>query len=79
MGFLDKLKKTAKQAQDKAEDFAAEHSEQIEKGIDAAAKFADKRTKGKHGDKIQSGAEKAKQLVDKLDDEPEGPTPSTTP
>jgi len=59
MGFMDKLKGLAKG-----------RGEQIDKDIDKAADVVDERTGGKHTDKIDKVAEKAKGLADKLDDDP---------
>ncbi len=59
MGFLDKLKGKGG-LKDKAIDFAKEHDDQIDQGIDKAADAVDKATQGKHSDKIDSAAEKAK-------------------
>ena len=56
MGLLDKLK-GALQGK----------GAQAEKAIDKAADVVDKKTGGKHSDKIDSAAEKAKDVVDKLD------------
>lgn len=64
MGFLDKLKGKAGQAKEAA----ADHADQIEDGIDKGAKVIDDKTGGKHTDKIEGAAEKAKDVVDKLDD-----------
>jgi hypothetical protein len=50
----------------KAEHVADEHGDKIVDGIDKAAGFAEKKTGGKHTDKIESGAEKAKEAVRKL-------------
>lgn len=64
MGLLDKLKgKTAK-----LKDAAADHTDQIEGGIDKSAEVIDDKTKGKYSDKIESVADKAKDVVKKLDD-----------
>jgi hypothetical protein len=57
MGFLDTIKGLVGKNADKADDV-----------IDKAADFADQKTGGKHSDKIDTAAEKAKQAVDKLDD-----------
>jgi hypothetical protein len=60
MGFLDKLRGTFKGKQ-----------KQIDKGIDKAADVVDDKTKGKHSDKIEGAAKKAKDIVDKVaGDEP---------
>jgi hypothetical protein len=58
MGILDKLK-----------DLARGKGEQIDSAIDKAADFADDKTGGEHTDKIEQAAEKAKDVVDKLDDQ----------
>ncbi|MGK2947419.1 MAG: antitoxin [Acidimicrobiales bacterium] len=42
---------------------------QVEGAIDKAADLVDDKTGGKHSDKIDDVAEKAKDMVDKLDDE----------
>ncbi|EFQ83800.1 hypothetical protein HMPREF0063_10516 [Aeromicrobium marinum DSM 15272] len=75
MGFLDKLKKRAPELKDKAADLAREHGDKIDQGIDKAAGLADKATKGKHTDTIDSAAKKAKDAADQLGEEPGGPKP----
>jgi len=60
MGFLDKLKTQAKKTVD-------QHGDKIAQGIDKAATTADKKTKGKYSKHIDSGTEKAKGALDKLD------------
>lgn len=62
MGLLDKLKGT----KSKAAKLAADNEEKIDDGIDKAADFVDDKTGGKHTDKIESAADKAKGAVDKL-------------
>ena len=59
MGFLDKFKGKS-ELKDKAINFAKEHDDQIDQGIDKAADAADQATKGKYTDKIDGAAEKAK-------------------
>ena len=59
MGFLDNAK-------DKLSDAVDKHGDKISDGIDKAGDFADKKTGGKHGDKIDAAA-KAKDALDKLD------------
>jgi len=59
VGFLDKLKGKGG-LKDKAVDFAKQHDDQIDQGIEKAANAADKATKGKYTDKIDGAAEKAK-------------------
>lgn len=62
MGFLDKFKK-------KAEDLAEDHGDKIEDAIDKVADVADEKTGGKYSDKIETGAEKAKDFVEDLGDD----------
>jgi len=59
MGLMDKLK-----------DLAKGRGKQIDQGIDKVADVVDDKTGGKHTDKIDQAAEKAKDLVDKIDDDP---------
>lgn len=64
MGMLDKFKK-------QASDLAEEHGDKVDGAIDKAADFADDKTGGKYSDKIEAGAEKAKDMVEKMgDDDP---------
>lgn len=65
MSFLDKAKGKLTEAVD-------QHGEKIAQGIDKAAAEADRRTGGKHGAKIRSGAAKAKDALDKLDKKDDG-------
>ena len=58
MGIMDKLK-----------DLVKGKGEQIDSAIDKAADLADDKTGGKHTDKIEQAADKAKDVVDKLDDQ----------
>ena len=60
MGFLDKAKKQLSDAVD-------QHGDKIGDGLDRVAAEADKRTGGKHTDKIEQGVAKAKDGLDKLD------------
>jgi hypothetical protein len=77
MGFLDKLKGKGGM-KDKAIDFAKEHDDKIDQGIDKAADAADKATKGKYTDKIDNAAEKAKDAYEKPGD-PQAPLPPQEP
>jgi hypothetical protein len=52
---------------DKAKDLAAENADAVEDAIDKAADVVDDKTGGKHSDKIDAAAEKAKDLIDGLD------------
>ena len=65
MGFLDKLKGKATAAVDK-------HGDKIADGIDKAAGLADKKTGGKHANKIEKGRTQAKDALDKLDGKNDG-------
>jgi len=58
MSILDKLKGLLKGK-----------GEQANNAIDKAADFADDKTGGKYTEKIDDVADKAKEVVDKLDDE----------
>jgi hypothetical protein len=62
MGFGDRLKDLAKQAQGSV----AEHKEQIVEAVDRASVVADQRTGGKYTDKIAKVGQKAERVVDKL-------------
>ncbi len=61
MGIFDKFKK-------KTADVAEEHGDKTEAGIDKAAEVADDKTDGKYTDEIESGSEKAKDLVEGVDE-----------
>ena len=58
MGILDKLK-----------DLVKGKGDEVDSAIDKAADLADDKTGGKHTDKIEQAADKAKDVVDKLDDQ----------
>lgn len=62
VGFLDKFKK-------RAGDLAEDHGDKAKQAIDKGADFADEKTGGKYSDKIDTGAEKAKDFVEDLGDE----------
>jgi len=62
MGLLDKVKKALHGK-----------SDEVAKGIDKVADVVDDKTKGKHGDTIDDVADKAKDIVDGLDDAPSKP------
>jgi hypothetical protein len=65
MSFLDKARGKLTEAVD-------QHGDKITRGIDKAAAEADRRTGGKHADKIRTGAAKAKDALDKLDQKDDG-------
>jgi hypothetical protein len=58
MGLMDTLRNALKGK-----------SKQVESGIDKVADVVDDKTGGKHTDKIDDAAEKAKDFVEKLDDD----------
>jgi len=62
MGFGDKFKDLAKQAQDTV----AEHKDQIAEAVDRASVMADERTGGKYTNKIAKVGQKAEQIVESL-------------
>ena len=64
MGFLDKFKGKGG-LKDKAVDFAKEHDDQVDQGIDKASDLVDDATKGKYTDKIDGAADKAKDAYEK--------------
>lgn len=71
MGLGDKFKDLAKQAQDSV----AEHKEQFQGAVEAVSVAADRKTKGKHTDKIARMGQKATDALDRLgedDDEAAG-------
>jgi hypothetical protein len=53
---------------DKAKGLLGKHDEQAKQGIDKVADVVDDKTGGKHTEKIDDAAEKAKGAVDKLAD-----------
>ena len=60
MGFLDKAKAAATKAVD-------QHGDKIGKAVDKGLREADKRTGGKHADKLDAAGRKVKDGLDKLD------------
>lgn len=65
MSFLDKARGKLTEAVD-------QHGDKIARGIDKAAAEADRRTGGKHADKIRTGAVKAKDALDRIDRKDDG-------
>ena len=77
MGFLDNLKAKLSPAKDKVGELAHQHGDKIDQGLDKAARTVDEKTKGKYSDKIESGARKAKDAVERLSQlEGGGPPPA---
>jgi hypothetical protein len=61
MGWKDLFGKSRK--------IAAEHEDQVTGAIDKAADVADEKTGGQYTDQIDTGAEKAKDFVEGIDEE----------
>jgi len=68
-GFLDKAKKALGDVGEKAKGVAADNREKIESAVDKTTTFVDKKTKGKHHDKLEKVADKTRSQLDKLDDD----------
>jgi hypothetical protein len=60
MGMFDNLK-------DKATEAVDEHGDKIGEGLDKAGEFADEKTGGQYGEKIDQGTDMAKDQLDNLD------------
>jgi translation elongation factor EF-Ts len=77
VGFGDKFKDLAKQAQDTL----SEHRDQIHEAVDAVSVVADQKTHGKYTDKIAKIGQKASEAVDKAShgDPPAGDDPPAPP
>ena len=69
MGLGDKFKDLAKQAQDSV----AEHKEQLQGAVEAVGVAADRKTKGRHTDKIARMGQKANDALDRLGDQEDKP------
>jgi hypothetical protein len=63
MGLRDRLKNLTK----KAEDTAAEHTNQIHQAVQKVEAAADQRTGGKYHDKIEKAGAKADAMADRLE------------
>jgi hypothetical protein len=79
MSLKDTLKAKAGQVRTKAGDFAVQHGDKIESGLEKAARKVDERTKGKYAGKLGSGVGKAKGALEHLKDQGDGPTPGPGP
>jgi hypothetical protein len=66
MGIADKAKDLLDEGAGRAKQVLADHEQQVHAGIDKAAGIADARTSGKHHDKIEGAAGKAKDALSKL-------------
>ena len=51
---------------DKAEDFAGDHPDQVDEGVEKAGDFVDDKTGDKYSDQIDQGQEKAGDYIDGL-------------
>jgi len=61
MGFLDDMKGKAEELKNKAEEFAREHSDQIEQGLQKAGDFAKQRFG--HEEQVDKAVHKAKEFL----------------
>ncbi|MEV0603923.1 antitoxin [Streptomyces sp. NPDC050315] len=66
MGLLDNLKAKAGLLKGKAGDFAHQHGDKIDQGLDKAGRAADTRTKGKYSGHIGTGTTKAKEALRRM-------------
>ncbi len=66
MGLLDRFKKTAEKAKDKAAELADDHGDKAKDALDKAAGVVGDKTKHKHDDKIDKGVDAAKKAIDGL-------------
>ncbi|WP_322974770.1 antitoxin [Actinacidiphila epipremni] len=65
---MDTIKDKLGMARSKAGDYAQQHGDKVESGIDKAAQTADSKTGGKYSDKIKTGTQKAKDAARNLGD-----------
>lgn len=72
MGILDTLKTKLAPARHKVSDFAQQHGDQFDHGIDRAARMVDRTTKGRYSNKIESGTDKAKHAYDRFSHRTDG-------
>jgi hypothetical protein len=75
MGLGDKFKTLTKQAQDSV----AEHKDQLQGAVEAVSVAADRKTKGRHTDKIARMGQKASDALDRLGDEEPDAAPTQAP
>jgi hypothetical protein len=55
---------------DKAREAADQHDEQVDQALEKGGDFADQKTGGKHGDKIDQGVDAAQQRTGEGDTQP---------
>lgn len=77
--LFDKAKKAVEGLVEKAPQIAKQHGGKIDKGLDRVADQVDKRTGGKHSDKIRGARERAKDAVDDLARSEPPPPPTRRP
>jgi hypothetical protein len=61
--------KNLNELKDKAQDLADEHGDAIKGGLEKAGDFVDDKTHGKYSGHIDTGVDKAQDLVEKLGDQ----------
>ena len=49
--------------EDKAKEFAGEHPDQVDKGMEKAGDFADQKTGGRFGNQVQEGEQRAEDYL----------------
>ena len=49
--------------EDKAKEFAGEHPDQVDKGMEKAGDFADQKTGGRFGNQVQEGEQQAEDYL----------------
>jgi hypothetical protein len=83
MGFLDNLlgriRRSAPDAKDKAQDLAAEHGDKVVGGVHKAADVADEKTGQKYSGQIDKAESAVEGAVDKLAGDKAEPPAGTTP
>jgi hypothetical protein len=79
MGLLDSVKNLGKTAKHKADDLAEQHGDKVKSGIGKAGDFVNKRTHGKHAEKIDRVVETGKDKVDDLAEPEPGDEPRARP
>ncbi|MGW0732576.1 antitoxin [Streptomyces sp. NPDC002851] len=72
MSLLDTLKAKLGPMKDKAGDFAHQHEDKIEHGLEKVSKTVDEKTKGKYSEKIHHGADRAKGALHRFSDKGHG-------
>jgi len=55
---------------DKAKEFADEHDEQVDQGVEKAGDFADEKTGGKYGEQIDRGVDTGQERTGEEDTQP---------